>query len=288
MKDLTLGLIPALGWGIQSIVMQKIGGKFTNKVMGMATGSVIFALVIVCFHQPRVINADLIIGSVLSGVFWCVGQLLQVRSFDLLGVSTAMPLSTGEQLVGTVLFGIFYFHEWTRSTQYMIGIVAIVVIVLGAILISTISNGAGRVSARSARLGFGVVSLSSLGLIGYAVIPRMFHLNGWDMLLPQAIAMWVSMAIIVSRVKDNQMWNRKSWQNIATGMCFAIANLAILLSNEVNGLAVGYTLSQLNVVVATLGGLFILHERLAGNRYGRLIAGLTLIVLGAVFIGMTK
>lgn len=288
MKDLTLGLIPAFGWGIQSIVMQKIGGKYTNKVMGMVTGSVIFALIIVCFHQPRVVDASLIIGSVLSGVFWCVGQLLQVRSFDLLGVSTAMPLSTGEQLVGTVMFGIFYFHEWTKSIQYLIGIVAVIVIIVGVVLISTIGSGAGGATNQDTRRGFGVVTVSSFGLIGYAVIPRMFGLNGWDMLLPQAIAMWISMAIIVSRIKDNQMWNSKSWQNIATGMCFAIANLAILLSNELNGVAVGYTLSQLNVVVATLGGLFILHEKVAGNRSGRMISGLSLIVLGAAFIGLTK
>ena len=30
-----IALVPALGWGFQSIVMQKIGGKFTNKVMGL-------------------------------------------------------------------------------------------------------------------------------------------------------------------------------------------------------------------------------------------------------------
>lgn len=288
MEDMVLGLIPALGWGVQSIVMQKIGGKYTNKVMGMVTGGVLFALVVTIFHQPREITAGLIIGSILSGVFWCVGQLLQVLSFDLLGVSTAMPLSTGEQLIGTILFGVLYFHEWTLPLQYAFGIAALVLIIGGVVLISMINSGVpGQGSADLVR-GLIIITVSSVGLIGYAVIPRIFHLNGWDMLLPQAIAMWVSMTLIVSRIKGNQMWETKTWQNIGTGLCFAVANLTILLSNEINGVAVGYTLSQLNVVVATLGGLFILHEKPADNKYGRTLGGLALIVLGAVFIGLTK
>lgn len=84
------------------------------------------------------------------------------------------------------------------------------------------------------------------------------------------------------------MWDKKSWENIATGFCFAIANLTILLSNQLNGVAVRFTLSQLNVVVATLGGLFILHEKKTHNEMISVLAGLTLVVIGAVLIRTTK
>ncbi|MGV7654284.1 GRP family sugar transporter, partial [Mycobacterium kansasii] len=46
MSSLLLGLVPARGWGMQAIVMQIVGGKFTNKVMGMVTGNLIFAAII--------------------------------------------------------------------------------------------------------------------------------------------------------------------------------------------------------------------------------------------------
>lgn len=56
-----IALIPALGWGFQSIVMQKIGGKFTNKVMGMVITTFIFSVVIAFFKHPASITPNLII-----------------------------------------------------------------------------------------------------------------------------------------------------------------------------------------------------------------------------------
>ena len=35
MGSILIGLIPALGWGFQGIIMQKIGGTTANKQMGM-------------------------------------------------------------------------------------------------------------------------------------------------------------------------------------------------------------------------------------------------------------
>lgn len=287
MSSLLLGLVPALGWGMQAIVMQIVGGKFTNKVMGMVTGNLIFATIIFIFRQPASLTPSLIIGAVLCSVFWGIGQILQVCSFDLLGVSMAMPINTAEQLIGTILFGVFYFHEWHTTRQYLFGIVAILLIIVGVIVISIRGKGSGSVSPQDFLHGIVVVSVSSAGLIGYAVIPRIFGLNGWDMLLPQAIVMWLVISGIVSRVRDNHMWRVKSWQNIITGFCFGIANLTMLLSNELNGVSIGYTLSQMNVVVSTIGGIVILHEH-AGERHCKLITGLLLIIGGAIFIGLTK
>jgi glucose uptake protein len=215
---------------------------------------------------------------------------MQVYSFDLLGISKAMPISTGEQLIGTVLIGALYFHEWTTVKQFSIGVLAVVLIIVGVVIIALKGRGRanGGNAGQSLAYALGVLTISSFGLIGYAVIPRVFNLNGWDMLLPQSLAMWVSMFLFISVVPGNQIWSAKSWQNIVTGMCFAVANLAILISNQVNGLAIGYTLSQLNVVIATLGGLFILHEHHGKNGRLRISVGLTLVIAGAIFIGTTR
>lgn len=66
------------------------------------------------------------------------------------------------------------------------------------------------------------------------------------------------------------------------------ANLTVMLSNEMNGLAVGWTLSQMNVIVATLGGLFILKEKKTKKEMAFVIAGMILIALGGILIGITK
>jgi len=281
-----IALVPAFGWGFQSIVMQKIGGKFTNKVMGMVITAFLFSLFIAIFKHPTSITPNLIIGSVLCGACWSIGQLLQVKSFDLVGVSATMPISTGEQLLGTTLVGAFYFHEWTTGMQFTLGITALVLIMIG-ITMTTYTDNKTKTGSNF-KLGLLILTASSLGLIGYAIIPRIFNLNSWDVLVPQTFAMVVTTSIVVGFQHDNVIFDKATWKNMLTGAFFAVANVAILFSNAMNGVAVGYTLSQLNVIVATIGGLLILHEHKSKKELIYTLSGLLLVVGGAIMIGVTK
>ena len=130
--------------------------------------------------------------------------------------------------------------------------------------------------------------VSSLGFVAYASFPTAFHLGGWDMVFPQAVAIFVAMIILCSFEKQPQLFAAKTWQNMSTGVCFAIANLGIIFSNEINGVAVGYTMSQLNVIISTLGGLWILHEAKTPKEVKMIIAGVILVVAGGIMIGVTK
>lgn len=281
-----VGLVPALGFGSQSLVMQKIGGKYTNKLMGMAMGAVLFALIVFLFKRPAAWTAALLIGSLLSGLFWSIGQILQIKSFDYMGVTRAMPISIGTQLMGNALFGLLFFKEWSRNWQILLGTSALVLIIAG-IFLTTYKEKKEEAGA-NIRLGVVLLILSSCGFVGYTVVPRIFGLNGWDMLLPQAVGMIVCTIIICATQKDNNLWQASSFKNIATGACFAIANFTLMVSDQMNGLAVGFTLSSLNVVVATLGGLLILHEQKTRKELGFILGGLLLVVVGGVFIGITK
>ena len=130
--------------------------------------------------------------------------------------------------------------------------------------------------------------ISSLGFVAYASFPTAFHLSGWDVVFPQAVAIFIAMVILCSFEKDSHLFGLKTWQNMATGVCFAIANLGIIFSNEINGVAVGYTISQLNVIISTLGGLWILHESKTPKEVRFIITGVILVVAGGIMIGVTK
>lgn len=280
-----VGLVPAFAWGVQSIVMQKIGGKFTNKVVGMTMGTFLFAVVVSSIKTPQHLTGNLLLGSVLCGISWTIGQLLQVKSFDIFDVSQAMPISTGQQLVGTALFAVFYFHEWTKTWQLVLGAAAIALIIFGIISLSYSEN---KDAAGSSLQGLILLTISSVGFVGYAVLPRIFNLNGWEMLLPQSLAMFLCSLIYSLTVDRKDTFNKESFANILTGLCFAVANLALLFSNQFNGVAVGFTLSQLNVVIATLGGMWVLHEMKTHKEMRHTLLGLLLVVAGAIMIGLTK
>ena len=44
MGSILIGLIPALGWGFQGIVMLKIGGTTANKQMGMVLTALVMSI----------------------------------------------------------------------------------------------------------------------------------------------------------------------------------------------------------------------------------------------------
>ena len=282
-----IGLVPALGWGLQALVMQKIGGKYTNKTLGMALTTIVFGIAAYFYLRPEM-TAALLWGSILSGLSWSLGQILQTKSFDLLGVSTAMPVSTGEQLVLTTLLGAIALQEWTHAWQYFVGLPAIAIIVLGVAFTTVEDNKIEKGGSSNLKKGMLILIISSIGQAGYAVLPRVFDLNGGDVLLPQSIAMTAGVMLLSSFEKDNDMFGKKTWQNMLTGICFSVANVGLLFSNQINGVAVGFTLSQLNVVVSTIGGIWFLHEVKTKHEMKYTMWGLVLVVLGAVLIGITK
>lgn len=288
MGNILLGLVPALMWGLQPLVMQKIGGKATNQQMGMSMGALIFSIGVMIFHRPDAWSMNLIVASLLCGVVWSFGQINQIKSFHIIGVSRAMPISTGTQLIGTSLVGVLYFHEWTRTMQFVLGISALVLFILGVTL-TAFQEKAEDISGKvDMKKGVIILLMSSAAFVLYAVIPRVAGINGWDAVFPQAIGMFLGSIIFCSFEKQPDIFGTKSFQNIITGFFFAVANVAMMLSNEVNGVALGFTLSQMNVVVSTIGGMLILHETKTSKETKYTLGGLLLVVAGGLLIGLTK
>ncbi|MCH4167630.1 MAG: GRP family sugar transporter [Streptococcaceae bacterium] len=287
MGSILLGLIPALMWGLQPLVMQKIGGKATNQQMGMAMGTLLFSLGVLFFHQPTW-SINLVLASLICGLVWSFGQINQIKSFHIIGVSRAMPISTGTQLIGTSLVGVIYFQEWTKSIQFILGISALFLIILGVSFTAFQEKNQKAEERVDMKKGVLILIISSIAFVLYAVIPRVAGINGWDAVFPQAIGMFLGSMLFCSFEKQPDIFGQKSFHNIITGFFFAIANITMMLSNEANGVALGFTLSQMNVIVSTLGGMLILHEVKTSKEIKYTLGGLILVVAGGILIGMTK
>lgn len=153
----------------------------------------------------------LILASFVCGLAWAFGQITQIESFHIIGVSAAMPISTGMQLIGVTLFGIFYFHEWTSTMDYVYGISALIVIILGVFFTAYREKGDNSGKQGAMQRGLFVLVLSTIGQVTYNVIPRMADLNGWDVLFPQGIGMAIgAMAFSFFFDKKNQSFSARS------------------------------------------------------------------------------
>lgn len=299
MENILIGLVPALGWGFQGIIMQKIGGTSANKQMGMVLTALVMA-VIVAIIDPVQWSGALIAAAAVNGIPWAVAQIMQIKSFEYLGVSRTMPITSGEQLVFTALIGTFCFGEWSSALQLALGFGGIAVIIVGTVFTAYTENGGEEAVNKGAFVKGLIITTISSGLyVAYATAARFFSVDSFQILLPQALFMLAATVLIAiwmgkKDAKDGP-WGReegvfgiKSWQNMLTGVLWSIANIAVLFSNQVNGVAVGWTLANMNLIFATLGGLFILHEKKTPKELRSVIIGMALIAVGGVLIGITK
>ncbi|MCO7126644.1 GRP family sugar transporter [Sporolactobacillus shoreicorticis] len=285
LTGLMISLIPALLWGTLPLVSAKVGGTPHHQVFGMTIGALFFSMALFFFIPPQ-LNAAVISVSLLSGLFWAVGQFYQFAAMKILGVSKTMPLSTGMQLAGVALCGIFIFREWDTAFRMIIGLSALALIVIGVLLTSRERRSKEK-NTHPVFKGLVLLAVSTFGYISYLVILRLFRIDGWSAILPQSIGMIIG-AVILSGKKVKMLHNRHTAFNIISGLMWAGGNLALLIATKLEGVAISFSMSQIGTVLSTLGGIFILGEKKTKNQMVFLLIGCTMIIFGGVLLGKTK
>lgn len=80
----------------------------------------------------------------------------------------------------------------------------------------------------------------------------------------------------------NAFKQKKQYLNILGGLSWGIAALAYIFAGRALGVTVAFVMTQMNVIIATIGGIFILHEHKTGRELTFTIIGILLIVLGSI------
>lgn len=272
-------MIPALGWGIQPLILAKLGGKPTNQILGTGIGALIVGLIVQLGFSPTSISLPVFLISLASGAFWVIGQTGQYRALETLGVSKTMPITTGLQLVGTSLISVIAFGEWPGIVNKLIGLVAIILLIIGAALTSINDD---KSASQSTRQGILILLSTSIGYWVYSALPRIVDASGLAIFFPQMLGVFIGALIYVLIKSPGAITKKKSWQTSIIGLTFSISALAYIFSAQANGVATAFIITQLNVVVATIGGLVILKEKKTSHELKNTIFGLFLIVLGSV------
>lgn len=286
MEMILLALLPALMWGSIPLIVSKVGGKPIQQLIGTTIGAMVMAVIIALVFSPEFTTLAIVTGFI-SGVFWALGQYLQFQSFQILSVSKAMPISTGMQLVGTSLFGVIVLGDWQTSTELWLGFSALVLIIIGAALTSYQQQKDGD-SSGALKKGLLVLLVSSIGYVTYAVLTNYFEVDGITAILPQSVGMFIAALLFSLREKDVKKFDPKTFKNILAGLAWGIGNFGLFVSSGEVGIATSFALSQLNVVVATLGGIYLLKEEKTTKERVFVFMGIGLIVVAGFMLGIAK
>jgi glucose uptake protein len=283
--DILIALIPAVTWGSIVLVSVKLGGSADHQVLGLTIGALLFALGSALFIKPH-LSVEIIAVSFISGAFWALGQKNQFRAVEYLGVSKAVPISTGMQLTATSLFGVAVFHEWSTTIKMMIGVSALVCIIAGVVFTSVKAKGK-TVSDQQGQLKKGLVVLlvSTTGYLVYVMIIRWFEIDGWSAILPQAAGMLAGALLLTIKERP---YNQYTIRNILSGIIWATGNIGLLLAIPRVGMATSFSLSQTGIIISTFGGIFLLGEKKSKRQMIFVVIGSVLIIAGGILLGFTK
>ncbi|MET3643509.1 GRP family sugar transporter [Streptococcus gallinaceus] len=287
MEGIILALIPMFAWGSIGFASNKIGGKPTQQTFGMTLGALAFAFVVWLVVRPEM-TWQLWVFGIIGGILWSVGQSGQFQAMKHVGVSIAGPLSSGAQLVLGSLVGAFLFHEWTKPMQFVLGMSALALLVIGFYFSSKQDQSDDNQVGRSVDLpkGFRALAYSTVGYVSYAVLfNNIMKFEALAVILPMAIGMVLGALLFMSFKVDLDILVIK---NGSVGLLWGIGNIFMLLAAAKAGLAIAFSFSQLGVIISIIGGILFLGETKTKKEMRWVLIGIACFVAGAVLLGIVK
>ncbi len=280
--NIIIALLPAIGWGIMPWIVNKVpASKPSNQILGVGLGATLVGIIVTIAKQPAT-SLPVFLISLLSGAFWTIGQIGQFISFTKIGVSKTMPISTGLQLVGNTLIGALIFSEWHSQNDFLFGSIALLVIIVGVILTAYTEKDADE-SKKATKKDFLFLILTTVGYLVYSAFPKTISANAESMFLPQTLGILLGAIIYLLFSKQQVAFKQKaSYLDILAGIAFGIAAYTYIISAQLNGVTNAFIYGQLSVIISTLGGMTLLGEKQEGKELLTTLAGLALIVVGAV------
>ena len=275
--------IPAIGWGLMPLFVAGVKkSNIYHQIVGSVLGAFLFGVVVTLIKRPA-FNMTSFLLAMVAGAAWVVGQCGQYYSYSKIGVSETMPLSTGLQLIGVPLVGVLIFGEWASTQAKLFGFLGILALVVGVAFTSLTDKGTAEGNKQNQTSTMIILALTTLGYITSSSIPKALKGDGVMIFLGQTIGMMIATFIYLVATKQLKVLKEKeSYQVIPAGVIFAIAALSYIISVQMNGVNLTFVMSQLCVVISTLGGIVFLHEQKTQKGYIYTAIGLVLIVAGAV------
>lgn len=276
-------LLPALFWGVLPLIVAKTGGRPVHQIFGTAFGTLIIGIILWLVISPSISLLNAVLAA-LAGAFWIVGQLGQYTGYEKIGVSKTMPISTGLQLIGTSLIGVVIFGEWAGTSAKVAGFLGVLLLVIGVAITSIRDKKTATDTSNGSQTGTIVMLVfTTLGYLVYNSIPKALSASGLAIFLPESVGMVLAVVFYLLFTKQLSVFHqRASWVNLIGGFVFSFAGITYIISVSANGVNLAFVISQLSVVISTLGGMVFLHEKKTGRELIYTTIGLILIVSGAI------
>lgn len=299
--EFVVALLPAVFFGFVGLILMGLGGNTSQQTLGQLSGGLFVAAAVAAIFGVNLPPAHLGI-AFLSGVLLGTGIWLLVRAFHSIGVSRAMPITTGGQLVMVSLFGVVLFGEWVGTVALPVGIAGLAAVLAGVLATTYTEKQLASEGGPSAqdhreldvkRGAWEIISATAL-LSVYVVMLRYFGIDPLEGFPPQAVGAALAGLLLTSPRftpalgdKDTR-WHIITVKSMSAGILWGLGVVIMQYSQILVGVAVGFSISQMGVVISTFGGILLLGEKRTRKEMWVLSSGVALLVAGAILLGVAK
>lgn len=275
--------LPAIGWGLMPLAIASVKkSNVYNQIVGTVVAAFAFAVIVMLIAHPA-LNWPLFLLSALAGACWVVGQVGQYISYEKISVSATMPISTGLQLIGVPLVGVIAFGEWASTQSKIWGFLGIIVLIIGVVFTSRSDEGTSEGNKKNQWATLILLILTTFGYVASSSIPKALKGSSISIFFGETVGMLIAVFIYTLVTGNLKAWAQKTTVYCGTaGILYGIAQLAYVYSIVPFGVNTAFVVSQLCVVISTLGGLIFLHEKKSRRGLIYTLIGLALIIVGAV------
>jgi drug/metabolite transporter (DMT)-like permease len=276
------GLLAALSWGVCALVAAMAArriGAFRTVIIGEAVGLASYGVLFLLVHPSLRGLGQVAWLLLLAGMIGVGGYLACYRGLESghVGLVSAISASYGGVIV---VLSVLLLGE--RLTAVAAG--GVVLTVIGVVLTSGRADPADAATPRATGVTFGLASALCYGVGGF-LLGRYARELGW--LVPALIARAGAMALLlglavtpVRRVLGSRPGPGVAWA-IGAGLADAAGVAFFARGSQAGLVAITAAASSAYPVIPLIGGLVLLHERMARWQ----AVGAVLILAGLVLLG---
>jgi len=277
-KDTAIGfvgaLIAAVCWGSYLVPLKRYSAQPTAKLQWWASVAIFLSSAVLWVVRGTPTPSP---WGLAAGLYWTIGGLLSFEAVRHEGLSGASTRWMGVGILTSFAVGYFVFREPVVLTW---GVAGLALLLLGL----AVASGSGRASKglpwRS--LGAGIV-------FGTYLVPlRLSGVSALDFAPPMATGILLGAIPLGLKARHFPVSPSVRWTFLLAGLVWNVANVASFFAIGGLGLAVGFPMTQLALVVSLVWGIFVFGEVPGASARLRIAMGAALLLLGAACLGVGK
>jgi len=271
---IALALLAAVGWGTYFVPVKKIGLNNIFQLQGgIGIGAIIFALAMLPFYGSPTID----IYGVSAGVIWVTASILMMLAVKYIGLARASPIDGSLVIITSFLWGLLFFKEQLGSLIF--AIIGLALLVIGMPLIAVGEKKDGN------KKGY-VLSISAGLLWGAIFVPLKLADTLESTYFSMAFTIFIGGIILM--IASRKFRTKDIIVGTVAGVTWNAANLISFVAIASLGLAIGYPLTQLAILIAVLWGLLYFKEVTQKKSSLAIYAGAAIVLIGSAFLAFSS